>query len=584
MTSDTLIMVRSNELACRNDWSKDLWEPDGRHQPDSIKSDSHAAKPVNPVTPGEIAALLNVDAPNDSATPAAVQEDVVVSEGMVLPERSIPLPFAARSDRLPRHQRVEIGPSDEPAIADQQADRAALDAHAAIRRAREQFRQRSSVTREAAPLKPAGDEERHVSEVAAHQQEPVAPDFEPAPLVPKSELTVQLDHDDDRFATIPEAIPGYQLPRAKRTVYQPNIIGDPDLPPVDSPPLEPAQIVEMPLATPEVTAAEDRQTPVVDGAPQNQSFETGEPVRPQGRGFPWSRLKKQPPVRYERFDGDLQDDFDHLEHEASDAIDAENDYIDGSGEADQNDFDGFQLPVLNEPMPVERAPVVPSFATAEPRSREPYRASPWLPLPPVPAQEVSNREMTEPVRATLVESDDRFEREAQFVDPEPEPTWNELWDDEEREETNESFLAVAEPEVDSDEPVYAELNFEDAVVAPAATPWSPRPSETDRLLDMTIRIAPDVPRCCRTCRDFRPAERGERGYCTNRWAFDHRRLVKPDDIACETSLGCFWLPADHTWLGAADVSAHNDPTPLMDRWVPLTEEYEEEQERRRRRS
>jgi hypothetical protein len=64
------------------------------------------------------------------------------------------------------------------------------------------------------------------------------------------------------------------------------------------------------------------------------------------------------------------------------------------------------------------------------------------------------------------------------------------------------------------------------------------------LLDMTIDIAPDVPRECRTCRSFRSADGGARGWCTNEWAFTHRRMVNEDDLACETSIGCWWLPAD----------------------------------------
>lgn len=82
-----------------------------------------------------------------------------------------------------------------------------------------------------------------------------------------------------------------------------------------------------------------------------------------------------------------------------------------------------------------------------------------------------------------------------------------------------------------------------------------------------IEIAPHVPRMCQTCRDFRPADAGGRGWCTNKWAFSHRRMVDADELPCETSVGCWWLPHDDVWMATADVSAHGQPTPLVDHWL-----------------
>jgi hypothetical protein len=90
--------------------------------------------------------------------------------------------------------------------------------------------------------------------------------------------------------------------------------------------------------------------------------------------------------------------------------------------------------------------------------------------------------------------------------------------------------------------------------------------EGDRI-DMTIEASPTVPRMCRTCRDFRPADNGGRGWCTNKWAFSHRRMVDADELPCETSLGCWWLPHDEVWLSEADAAAHTEPTPLVDHWL-----------------
>jgi hypothetical protein len=76
-----------------------------------------------------------------------------------------------------------------------------------------------------------------------------------------------------------------------------------------------------------------------------------------------------------------------------------------------------------------------------------------------------------------------------------------------------------------------------------------------------------IPRMCRTCRDFRPAENGERGWCTNKWAFSHRRMVDADELPCETSIGGWWLPHDDSWMSVVDVTAHSQPTPLLDQWL-----------------
>ena len=108
----------------------------------------------------------------------------------------------------------------------------------------------------------------------------------------------------------------------------------------------------------------------------------------------------------------------------------------------------------------------------------------------------------------------------------------------------------------------------------------------DDTLDMTIRLSPHLPRECRTCRDFRPADSGTRGWCTNQWAFTHRRMVDAADAPCQTTLGCWWLPNDRECLAEVDVRRHSEPTPLLDAWLIQRDLAEERAEpvRRRRRS
>ena len=80
----------------------------------------------------------------------------------------------------------------------------------------------------------------------------------------------------------------------------------------------------------------------------------------------------------------------------------------------------------------------------------------------------------------------------------------------------------------------------------------------------------ELPRMCRTCRDYRPTADGRRGWCANAWAFTHARLVNEDDVTpCDSAFGDWWAAVDDVWLVAADVSNHSRPTPLLDRMVAL---------------
>jgi hypothetical protein len=111
----------------------------------------------------------------------------------------------------------------------------------------------------------------------------------------------------------------------------------------------------------------------------------------------------------------------------------------------------------------------------------------------------------------------------------------------------------------------AHIDEHDAVSEGEWESWEPT-REVERVPVETQGIWSNIPRCCQTCRDFRPAGNGERGWCNNQWAFKHRRMVDADDRPCETSIGHWWLPGDEAWQGDYDVSALGQPTPLMDRW------------------
>lgn len=75
---------------------------------------------------------------------------------------------------------------------------------------------------------------------------------------------------------------------------------------------------------------------------------------------------------------------------------------------------------------------------------------------------------------------------------------------------------------------------------------------------------PAIRECCGTCRDFRPAEGGERGWCNNPYAFDHRRMVERNELACRGTIGSWWIASDDWWLQRADIAHHGRPTPIVD--------------------
>lgn len=73
--------------------------------------------------------------------------------------------------------------------------------------------------------------------------------------------------------------------------------------------------------------------------------------------------------------------------------------------------------------------------------------------------------------------------------------------------------------------------------------------------------------CCRNCRDFLPAKDGVTGWCNNPFAFEERHKVSGAIVACQSSFGSWWSPADDWWMERADIAHHSAPTPLFDHLI-----------------
>jgi hypothetical protein len=173
-------------------------------------------------------------------------------------------------------------------------------------------------------------------------------------------------------------------------------------------------------------------------------------------------------------------------------------------------------------------------------------------------------EQTEPVRTTRRTRDERDSGAQELALPEYEQT----------EHIDSSQHAMA---VHVDEPTWSLEQFliETSDAADEQSDATEQPEQPELTLEtlgeLDERSLPawfraDLPRICRTCRDFRPAADGRRGWCANSWAFTHRRMVNDDEpTPCDSSIGDWWVAVDDVWLVAADVSAHGRATPLLDR-------------------
>ncbi len=454
-SSDTMIMVRRNELACRNGWSEDLWAAGGENGSDrgSITVERHVSQPMAPASADEIAAVALVAAEADP--PSAIPEDVVVGQ----------TPVMRATDRTT---------DDEE--ADERSALLGQDTRSAIKRARE--RHRAKLTPRTRPMeraasgddpRPEGDEmsstdvagvesSRSADMFASfagessqtRQESPVELEAAAEEASEDSDLTLPFNlarvatpiAGEDPFESVPERRPDVELPRARQTPQRPRV---------------PAEGDHADWRRRESEAIRVVESPRIPSRPV--------PVR---AAVSWA--------------GKLRDDSDYLPGLAA-------------TEADTSP-----------------EPLISSYDLALDRARRARVAATTI--------------------APCGGGDDQSEAPVASSDGAKTQDRAPVSQDDQM-----PMIGVAGlDEVDDDE------------------------------LDMTVQIAPEVRRACRTCRDFRPAEGGGRGWCTNKFAFSHRRMVTGEGVPCQTSLGCWWLPHDDVWLAKADIAAHSHPTPLFDAW------------------
>ncbi|MBA3336075.1 MAG: hypothetical protein H0T49_00760, partial [Chloroflexia bacterium] len=108
-STDTLIMVRKDELRCRNGWLDDLWAPTPDDQPSTrARLSFFPAKPVAPATAADITAIISAQTVQPAAELASAKpvfEDVVVNE-TAMPHRPEPVAPSISLDTRTAIQRA----------------------------------------------------------------------------------------------------------------------------------------------------------------------------------------------------------------------------------------------------------------------------------------------------------------------------------------------------------------------------------------------------------------------------------------------------------------------------------------------
>ncbi len=92
----------------------------------------------------------------------------------------------------------------------------------------------------------------------------------------------------------------------------------------------------------------------------------------------------------------------------------------------------------------------------------------------------------------------------------------------------------------------------------------------DTSVSRQLDIGNGVAKCCLTCRSFQPGDEAGRGWCMNSWAATYRQMVNADTLACQSSIGNWWIAADTTWIPPSD--SIQPRTPRTDRLVAQAED------------
>lgn len=578
-------MVRANELGCRNGWNADLWVPadkegtnDGNHIADPIGARAKAE--VAP--PGQDDLLTFFRAARTDNAPVAAEQPAPA-----------PVPSPPIGEDIFVQQTPSMSWKREPVSA-QPATELVQDPRAAIHRAREQFRQRrKSEGRLAdrhlsAPLIPeiASKREAQLTDTSPHMEvEPppdsVDPRYENRQLLPAPASEPAFD----RRPVSPVSLKEIDRPFPSMTDFPEDRTRFESVPVLESAPVE---VTAPDDALLDDTWIETRQLDTVPPEPYmvDEFFDDDEVVA-QPEPQPYFE-EEELSVRHRE---SVLDRFLRHRRERRQAPQVVDEPLDSHYASVDSE------PTRARPIPVEQRPA-PPVALESPVAPAPREQHATLDTPGYDRHWNDERPVRQEARrsdihmrswpdsrartATVATVDD------DLVLPPPLPAIEPIDRSDHQDDRrarhryepaapstpsrhqNGRFDRAAESEF-GDRPLFAD--------SPA-----PRPADVtyDRPAEARSPIASQVhrmERICRTCRDFRPAENGDRGWCNNKWAFSHRRMVDADDLACRNSLGSWWTPKDEVWRRDGDISRHAQQTPRVDEWLFGT--HDESNDRRR---
>jgi len=582
-SADVRTLVRRNELACRNDWGQSLWtDPRAAAETGAARKliTAHAERPA---TEGEIGAMVNKrDAQPDlrlrsdadgRTADSPTGEDVVVGQITVMPPGmtgrrrlvdQVPPEITSRptlreEDERPDPTGRPVEPVAPPATT-HSLDRSGTGTAAPepALQGRDRLRQREVATvseqrreldlsrRSLRRNLPASGTTRDTPRLGRDEGEP----FPPRSTSQRSEAVVRpADHDDessrhriddsqdDRFTP--------ELPRGVRPAPIPG--------PVPSRELRRERGSDS-HGPREAASRRESEHGVSEGDGGTA------PVRPS-RPMPapllneWGALSSQPeprsPAARRPALPDLSDDlFTRGVIEPVETVGDAQQWLVGSSARERAQDRGEA-----DVRPARPRPAVPRLGTDADRRSPPVRSIPTV-------AEANQIDLSPP--ATRVAPSGRVipapQHDTGWAAPQP--------------------ASIAPPRLDvKSHPVMAERHDEDEeprrepVRMDPPTPLRPQPADFGEyggwfdLQSVEPRLAPDLQRACETCRDFRPAENGVRGWCTNRDAFTLRTVVNASDLPCISSFGCWWVPFDDVWLSEASIRDHRNPTPLLDQTI-----------------
>jgi hypothetical protein len=588
-------MVRSNELGCRNGWNADLWVPANNH------GTEQRAQPLSSIS-GRAAQEVEPSEQNDLITSIVAAK----TDNLNVPENRPSLSTSAKASPVVEEDIIVnqspslswSAPAQSP-ISSQPASELVQNPKAAILRARDQFRQRR---RSEGRLADQFLAEPYSTQLASAREAQQFHDYDLEPPEPEAASI------DPRYENRPllraQPVVNYQSRRPVAPV-SPQEIERP-FPSMTDFPEDRARFESVPYLD-----AEDFEADVFETAQDDTWIETRQVDAVLPEPYVVDDFFEEDDVVVETATEGYEEEELSVRHRESilnrflrqrrerrttpDISDIQ--YFEEDAEEDFALPAVAASPVVSPRHPAIEEPIEARDAYArtdrltEPEPELAEDPEFFAPIEPVARQNnesFSSRSVTRTDRQPTASLSDRSLSADQddFFIPPPLPEYQPSEHQQTQSFETRRRLRVEPDRTERQSPVRPTQPIADEFGDQPLFAAQPLPVEDDFEIDARYArteppsySSPRQERICQTCRDFRPAENGERGWCNNKWAFNHRRMVDADDLACRNSLGSWWTPKDESWRRDGDISRHAQQTPRVDQWLLGTRENEADRRR-----